>query len=329
MSVGRRARGPGMGRTSLAPAGRRRTRGAAPLALCLLMAAACDRREASAPTRAAAPATPSIVLPLGAAAVVDVSSGVDSRVAPRIDAWGQTVAVAWVDGAGWIRIAMSPDAGRTFPDEVLLRADSRGAATIDLAVRAPADLSRPSNDGRPDSRVEVWCRVGSGPAAAVVRSTNGGRSFDAPIPPDVTFSDVFPEPWELTSATTTTTLALLPPPLLRYVGVQQAARPAAAVDRGLPPMTLDEHGALAMLWRERTSAGDAHVLRRYAVDWNGTDPHTPEFDAPTTLLPPGQEVLAPALARVPGGIVVSWVTNGALRTRRLGLDMTCNPNRVR
>jgi hypothetical protein len=225
-------------------------------------------------------------------------------------------------------VSISPDAGRTFRTDVLRARAGAGAAGLAVAVRAPVDLALPSNDGQADSRVEVWCRIGDGASATVVRSMNGGHTFDAPVPGDANLSDVFPEPWEPTSATTPTTLALLPPPLLRYVGVQKTARPPAALGAGLPPMTLDEHGALAMLWHERTAAGEARVLRRYAVDWNGGDPSTPEFDTATPVVA-GSDAEVPALTRVPGGIVIAWVTDGTLRTRRVGLDMTCNPNRVR
>ena len=295
--------------------------------------AACDRRTAQEPASSAPPLKASVVLPLGPAPPVDAATGVDARSAPRIDAWGQTVAIAWIYQSGAARVTISPHAGRTFRTHALggvaLPASSPARPQpLAIAVRAPSDLSLPSNDGQSDSRVEVWYRVGDDATARVRRSTNGGRTFDAPVPADVSLSDVFPDPWEPTSATTRESLALLPPPPLRYVGVQKTARPAAALDEGLPPMTLDEHGALAMIWRERTATGEARVLRRYAVDWNGADATTPEFDAAMTIIPDA-DVLAPAMTRVPGGIVAMWVTNGAIRTRRVGLDMSCNPNRVR
>jgi len=289
----------------------------------------CQQSAPSPPPPASSAPRPSVVVPLGPAAPVDIPSDVDAEVLPRVDAWGQTVAVAWWERASGLRIAISGDAGRTFEVRTPpVHGEDPRDRTIALAVREPSDTSRPSRDGEPESRVEIWCRVGSGNGASAIRSTTGGRTFDASIPADTRWTEIFPEPWELTSASSVRTLSLLPPPLLRYVGVQQTPRPEAALDEGLPPMTLDEHGALAVVWRERTATGEARVLRRYAIDWNAKDPRTPPFDAAVPLIPDAAAA-APALARVPGGIMAVWIANGHLRTRRVGLDMTCNPNRVR
>jgi hypothetical protein len=270
----------------------------------------------------------SVVLPLGPAAPLDVAADADARVALRVDAWGQTLAIAWLHRDGDVRMSVSPDAGRSFQTGTIATMPARGAQVLAVAVHAPADLSLPSNDGQVDSRVQVWCRVGDGASARVVRSVNGGRSFDAPIPAGVKLADVFPAAWEPMSATTPETLALLPPPVLRYAGVQKTPRPATVLGAGMPTLTLDEHGALAVLWPEHTDRGEAMVLRRYAIDWNGTDAATPEFDAAMPVVPDAQ-VQSPALARVPGGVVAVWIADATLRIRRLGLDMTCNPNRVR
>ncbi len=288
---------------------------------------ACNRAAPpSSPHRAVGPV--SAVLPLGPAAPLEVATGVEARVAPSVDAWGQTLAVAWQHRDGDVRVSVSPDAGRSFQTQTIATVPAEGVQILAVAVHAPFDLSMPSNDGQPDSRVEVWCRVGDARSATVVRSRDGGRTFGVPASSDVREPDVFPAPWESTSAASRGTLALLPPPLLRYVGVQTTARPATVVGEGIPPLTLDEHGALAMVWRERTDGGEAMVLRRYAVDWQGKDATTSEFDAPTTVVPRA-DIMYPALTRVPGGIVAVWIDGDTLRSRRIGLDMTCNPNRNR
>jgi hypothetical protein len=112
----------------------------------------------------------------------------------------------------------------------------------------------------------------------------------------VSLSDVFPT-LRADRATTRESLALAAAaPFATSACEDGGAR--LRLDEGLPPMTLDEHGALAMIRAEADSTGEARVLR-YAVDWNGADATTPEFDAAMTIIPDA-DVLAPAMTRVPG-----------------------------
>jgi hypothetical protein len=123
------------------------------------------------------------------------------------------------------------------------------------------------------------------------------------------------------------TRLLSPPEPLRQAGLQRVPLPPAAA--GDPAVVVDDHGALALAWRERDDAGGTSLtVRRAWVDWNGAGGDAPGFDAACRLAVLGPDASRPAVARVPGGIVTAWIDRGpdgarAVFTRRLGLDMTC------
>lgn len=297
-----------------------------------LLAAACGEWS-GAPVTSVEPAA----IPLGPGTTVSVARVAGEAGVPATDSWGATVALAWVEAAdggarSTVLVSVSPDAGASFTAPVVVGSFPRsfqfGRALGKpwVAVGAPVPGSRARAP-------QVWVRAGTGgPALRLTwHSRDGGRTFveleqhdreaDAAFARDV---------WAHTDGSEQT------PGTIRLGRVDAAGRPAGsyvvpqpAGAQGDPEVVVDEHGALALLWRERGETGEVSlVVRRAWVDWNAGGGEAPGFDAAYTLATLRGDRWDRSLARVPGGVIVSWIDRDAdgrweVLARRLGMDMTC------
>lgn len=297
----------------------------------LVLCAACGQWS-GAPVKTVEPAA----IPLGPGRTVTVARLAEDAGAPAVDAWGDTVVVAWIEASGdgtpvTVKSATSRDAGASFDAPVMVGMIPVGHDVAPGALRAEVGVGAAA-PGTQIGASQVWVRVSAAhaPATRAWRSRDGGRGYVEIDSREMPAETVFPERWEPMASETAVapgTLAVAASGTRRTAGIQQVPIPAAAV--GDPVATVDDHGALALLWRERAGAGRISlVVRRAWVDWNITGGAAPGFDAAYTLATVAESPRRPALTRVPGGIVVAWIDPEAEESpgvfaRRLGLDMTC------
>jgi hypothetical protein len=272
-------------------------------------------------------------VPLGPGPTKTLARGVEA-VALATDAWGPTLVVVWAqrDEASdslLVRAATSADAGSSFAPPVVVGSLTGSPRRPDLQLRV--GVTAPAQPGTRGAE-QVWVRLsgdGGPPLAPPWRSQDAGRRFAAMEPDQHVPDSAFPGRWVPATGTSAApgTRLLSPPGPLRYAGVQRVPLPAGAA--GDPEVVVDDHGALALAWRERGEPGtDALTVRRAWVDWNATGGAAPAFDATYRLAALGPHATGPAIARLPGGVAVAWSDLGpdgvaSVLVRRLGLDMTC------
>lgn len=277
-------------------------------------------------------------IPLGPGPTITVASDLAIAGAHAVDSWGSTVVVAWVEAdqaaaSVTVRAATSDDAGATFGAPVVVARfptpaqGGPGWRGVRLGVAAPTPAG-------PRARPQVWVAAGHGDQARTLtwHSRDGGRTFvelqQYESPPDTVFPN---DGWghvDGSGPLAQGTLTITRGPTGPFFAV-----PLPEGAQGDPVVVVDEHGALALTWRERDETGAVSlVVRRAWADWNAevrAGTVAPAFDAAYALARLNDANSGwPSAARVPGGIIVTWVDRtpeGRLSVfaRRLGMDMTC------
>jgi hypothetical protein len=272
------------------------------------------------------PAARDAAVPLGPGPVVRIASGPPLVGSPQLRTHGRTAAIAWVVDGGddaSVFVSISRDAGATFDPPLTLGVVPLGADDVRLEL----GLSAPDRSAGRIGESRVWVRAErSGTVRLAWQSTDAGRTFEATSHSDVP-ATVSSEPWGV-QRMDPRRFSLIPPAALRAAGPKSATYPRSATPGSAPAVVVDDHGALALAWKE--SAGDAQtvVLRRVWFDWNVPGGDVTPFDAPLLVADRVSQVTPVALASVPGGVVVAWAADEADRRtslfgRRIGLDMTC------
>jgi hypothetical protein len=240
---------------------------------------------------------------------------------PVLASWGRHVVLAWTtnrpDRLHW---AVSVDGGRHFTAARTASLDAPPGHTLLAAVRLVADAGARAYV----SEGAIGVRL-PGEAPRVVLHLRDGAEQPLPAPADLAEA-LAADAWDIEPlARGADRLYAVTTP--QAFGVQQhlpLVPPATASATG-PVVTVDGHGALAVVWHEQLPdrMQPSLVVRRYAGrSVNGAAAQT--FDVAQVAADAPADVTA-AVAAVPTGVVVAWYADGAVRHRVLMLDLLCAP----